>query len=57
MKKYEDHIVYQQASHIHRGKFTAPISSQVKDLNLKTVISPAISTIYNNNPAYTSIRL
>jgi hypothetical protein len=52
VKKYEEHIFFNLASHIHRGKFMAPISNQVKDLELTIIITPAVSPVYDNNPGY-----
>ena len=57
MKKYEDHILFGLASHIHKGAIKSPISNNVEDLNFNLIISPSVSPIYENNPAYTSITL
>ena len=53
MKKYENNVLFNLASHIHRAKFSAPISVYVEDLNLKTIIGPSISPVYYNNPGFT----
>jgi len=55
MKKYEKNIVFNLASHIHRGKILAPVSTQVPDLNLVMVVTPAFSPVYNNNPGFSII--
>jgi hypothetical protein len=52
MKQYESHVLFNLASHIHRAKFSAPISNQVEDMKLKTFISPSISPVYDNNPGF-----
>lgn len=55
MKKYEKFIFFNLASHIHRGKFSAPVSSMVPELQLKSFIMPSVSPIYDNNPGFSII--
>lgn len=57
MKKYEDFIFMNLASHIHRGKFSAAVSSQVPDLKLKSFIMPAVSPVYDNNPGFSFLEI
>lgn len=52
MKQYEKNIFMHVASHIHRGMISAPVSNIVDHLNLKVIVSPAVSPVYNNNPGY-----
>lgn len=57
MKTYEKNVFFKLGAHIHRGRILAPTSTHVQDLNLITILTPAISPIYLNNPSYTQLEI
>jgi len=57
VKQYEDDILFNLASHIHRGKILAPVSQEVPNMNLRLLVSPSISPVYFNNPAFSRLWL
>lgn len=57
IKKYQDDILINLGSHIHRASIKAPISQYMNDLDLVLLLTPSISPIYNNNPGFTVMRI
>lgn len=57
MKTYENNIILNLGAHIHRASIKAPVSEIVNDLNLVILVTPSISPVYFNNPAFTVLRL
>ena len=43
------------AAHVHRVEFLAPKSSMYPDINVPILISPSVSPIFMNNPAFSRL--
>ena len=52
LHKHQDRLIICVGAHIHHVHMMAPYHPLIDDLNVVTVISPAISPIYMNNPGY-----
>ena len=57
IKQFQAQIIIQLGSHIHIAGVKAPLSQEALDLNLVIFSSPSISPLFDNNPAYTIVRL
>jgi len=57
MKQYQENIILNLHSHIHRADVRAPVSSEIENLDLRIFISPSISPVYRNQPSYTLLQL
>ena len=53
---HQDRHILTIGAHIHHVQIMAPVSAKHNDLRLVTVVSPAISPIYMNNPGYASFK-
>ena len=56
LQPHQDRMIIALGAHIHHVNMMAPLSSEVKDLEIVQVISPAVSPIYMNNPGYGSFK-
>ena len=56
-KDFEDDILLNLGSHIHKVALKAPVSHLVPRLKLTVFASPSVSPIYLNNPGYSFIEL
>ena len=54
--QHQDHLIIALGAHIHHVQLMAPLSSDIPDLDIVQVISPAVSPVYMNNPGYGSMK-
>ncbi len=57
VNKYRDKITLLAGAHVHRQEHRMQVSKEYPDLKLPLLITPSVSPVYLNNPAYTIVKM